>query len=111
MAVTYVFKCRTCGTGTTAFDRAIPEHFCPDGEADIVRDYAAEGVGIGTGVRESRNEMHTSGYRDLFLPTADDMASADDPSGQKGLHEWAETHQPKPENTHPAWPVMDKTQF
>ena len=108
----YCWKCRTCGTGTTSPSRdEPPEHNCESGEPDVRRDYTAEGVGIGPGVSESRVEMTTSGYRDLFLPTAEDMADQDDPSGQKGLRAWAETHAPAETNKRPAWPVMDKTQF
>lgn len=110
--VTYCWKCRTCGMGTTSPRRHVaPEHNCPDGVADVRRDYATENVGIGSGVRESRVEMTTSGYRDLFLPTADDFADQSDPSGQKGLRKWADEHAPKEDNKRPAWPVMEKTQF
>lgn len=110
--MTYCFKCLSCGDRVERHSRETPPHDCPSAEgARVVRDYSTENVGIGTGVRESRNELTTSGYRDLFLPTADDMATADDPSGQKGLREWAETHTPKDDNKRPAWPVMEKTQF
>jgi len=110
--MTYCWKCRTCGGGTqNDSNEVVPEHNCEMGTPDVVRDYASENVGIGSGVRESRNEMTTSGYRDLFLPTADDFADQDDPSGQKGLRQWAETHGPKEDNKRPAWPVMEKTQF
>ena len=110
--MTYCWKCRTCGGQTTNNDHSTtPEHNCEMGTPDVIRDYAAENVGIGAGVRESRTEMTTSGYRDLFLPTAEDMAGPDDPDGQKGLRKWAEEHTPKDDNKRPAWPVMEKTQF
>lgn len=112
MATVYCWRCRTCGASTTSnTNTEPPAHNCEAGEPRVRRDYAAEGVGIGSGVRESRVEMTRSGYRDLFLPTAEDMATQDDPSGQKGLREWAETHAPKEDNKHPIWPVMEKTQF
>jgi hypothetical protein len=111
MATVYCWRCRSCGASTISNEpHDPPAHNC-DLEPDVKRDYAAENVGIGTGVRESRMEMSTSGYRDLFLPTAEDMAGPDDPDGQKGLRKWAEEHTPKDDNKRPAWPVMDKTQF
>ena len=58
------------------------------------RDYRAEGVGIGRGVRVSRDGTdHDLG--ELFLPGNDEFMNADDPDGTKGLRGWHETHQPK----------------
>jgi hypothetical protein len=107
----YVYICST-GHRFQSRERGLdqcPKPDCPTPTAR--RDWRAEGVGIGEGVRESRKEMSNSGYRDLFLPTAEDMMSADDPTGQKGLREWAETHGPREDNKRPMYPEMDKRVF
>ena len=108
--MTYCFKCTGCGARVERTSRDIPLHDCPS-EGHVIRDYLAENVGIGEGVRESRREHTNSGYRDLFLPTADDYKSPDDPDGQKGLREWADTHGPREDNKRPMWPEMDRKVF
>jgi predicted nucleic acid-binding Zn-ribbon protein len=107
--MTYCFKCNACGAAFQLSDREAPG--CYECGEPLTRDWRAENVGIGSGVRESKREMTTSGYRDLFLPTADDFASTDDPSGQKGLRNWAETHGPKEGNTRPVYPEMERQVF
>jgi hypothetical protein len=82
---------------------------CPEGT--LRRDWKAEGVGIGPGVRESNVELTASGYRDLFLPTEADLSSADDPDGVKGMQEWMEEHEPKAGNKRPILPERTKTNF
>lgn len=107
---TYCFKCPDghAWTQETNIGTLCAE---PDCHMSAIRDWRAEAVGIGSGVRESRNEFTTSGYRDLFLPTADDMRTPEDPSGQKGLREWAETHGPKADNKRPVYPEMERKTF
>jgi hypothetical protein len=60
----------------------------------IVRDWRAEGVGVGRGVRVSRDGTNKD-LGELFLPGNDEFMSADDPDGTKGMRTWHDTHQPK----------------
>lgn len=108
--MTYCFVCPN-GHRTQAQNRDPLGYDCYDCGEPLRRDWQTEGVGIGEGVRESRREHTNSGYRDLFLPTADDYKSPDDPDGQKGLRDWAETHGPREDNKRPMWPEMDRKVF
>lgn len=77
-----------------------------------MRDYRAENVGINVDdLKRARDVGGVSAARDLFLPTAKEYESPSDPTGQKGLREWADRHQPASSNKKPAWPVMDKAVF
>lgn len=103
---TYCFKCRTCGaqfTGLTPGDAGELNLPCASCGGPIARDYKAEGVGIGAGVRVSRDGT-ASEMRDLFLPTNDDLKGPGDPDGTKGMREWRENHQPKEAVSTPMWP-------
>ena len=75
----------------------------------MVRDYGAEGVGIGPGVRASREVLSSDGYRQLFLPSADELRTPDDPTGQAAMREWRETH--VPHSKHPIEPEIERTTF
>lgn len=112
---TYCLKCPepTCTyTGTTPEHGLIGLLNCPfHGDAALLRDYKAEAVGIGSGVRESRSELSSSGYRDLFLPSEADLSSKDDPTGEKGMKEWMAEHEPKEGNKHPILPERTKHSF
>ena len=100
---TYCFRCRLCGATSTSPDRdAIPDHACPGVYA---RDYAAEGFGVGVGVRVSKTGTERD-QADLFLPHARDYASSEDPTGAKGLTAWNEQHGPRPGNKKPKRPEM-----
>ena len=90
MAV-YCFKCKTCGAQWTSQEFG---HICPDDRPDVVRDYRAEAVGIGEGVRVSRTGTDRE-LASLFLPGNDEFVGPGDPDGKKGAREWLETHQPK----------------
>lgn len=87
---------------------------CPCG-LPASRDYPAEGVGF-TGLAEMKRQREQgldglsgrSAQRDLFLPTADELRTPNDPTGQKGIREWAEKHEPRPSNDKPLWPAMEK---
>lgn len=108
--MTYCYICPNCDHKVEAQNRDV--RTCLScGTADYRRDWQGEGVGIGSGVRESNREHTVSGYRDLFLPTADDYRTPEDPSGQKGLRDWAETHGPAESNKSPRYPEMDKKIF
>jgi hypothetical protein len=104
----YLYKCDS-GHTWSAVERGLTA--CALCTSPLRRDYRAEAVGIGGGVRESRRELTPSGYRDLFLPNAQDMATPDDPDGQKGLREWSATHGPREGNKRPMYPAMDKKVF
>lgn len=69
----------------------------------MLRDYKAEGVGIGSGVRVSRDGLVSDQAR-LFLPTNDDFKGPGDPDGTKGMAQWRESHAPRPGNKKPFWP-------
>lgn len=60
----------------------------------MVRDYRAEAVGIGEGVRVSRTGTNIEQAR-LVLPNNGDFAGPGDPDGTKGMREWHDTHEPK----------------
>lgn len=63
-------------------------------EIDMVRDYRAEGVGVGAGVRVSRDGTNLDQAR-LFLPDNSEFAGPGDPDGKKGAREWLDSHEPK----------------
>lgn len=107
---TYCLVCTSCGATGTSFSNTL-ETPCPECGGQLRRDWRAEGVGIGSGVRESRVELSPSGYRELFLPTEAELSTADDPTGQKAMKEWMDEHEPKEGNKHPILPERTKTQF
>ena len=111
MAV-YCFTCPNCGRGRETPVREAVR--CQCGFYDK-RDYPAERVGFsGMAEMKKQREMGTDGLsgrkaqRDLFLPTAREMRTKADPTGQKGIREWAETHGPRPNNKKPLYPEMDR---
>ncbi len=95
--MTYVWRCVVCGSQR--------EGNSPDGIAvagserccelmTLKRDFRAEGVGIGSGVRVSRDgTLHEQSK--LFLPGNEDFKGPGDPDGTKGMREWHDTHQRK----------------
>jgi len=89
--MTFCFKCKTCGERWDSTQQL--GHLCP-GSPDVVRDYRAEMVGVGTGVRVSRDGTESE-IAALFLPDNDEFAGPGDPDGTKGMRKWHETHQPK----------------
>ncbi len=68
-------------------------------DTDMGRDYRAESVGIGAGVRVSRTGTNLDQAR-LFLPDNSEFAGPGDPDGKKGAREWLDTHQPKESSGH-----------
>jgi hypothetical protein len=103
---TYCFVCRNCGTRFTANTRAPEIPYCCD-EPVLSRDYRGEGVGIAVaGLRAEREAGGSAAVRDLFLPTAAEEATPDDPDGSKAIRAWNETHEPKNGNKNPVRPEM-----
>ena len=100
---TYCFRCPLCGRKTETTSRE-PAPTCTGPYKDddygrhfaleMVRDFKAEGFGIGSGVRVSRDGTVAEQAR-LFLPDNSEFAGPGDPDGTKGAREWLETHQPK----------------
>lgn len=75
------------------------------------RDYGAEGVGLGSGVKVSRDGTVRDSAA-LFLPDNRDFAGPGDPDGNKGMREWREEHTPRDSNKKPYWPgAVDKRTF
>lgn len=120
---TYCFKCPECGNTTTLAvrDREAPECFHiqpgawrPEDAHPVlmVRDYRAENVGVHTlQLKKEREAGGVSAIRDLMLPTAAEMATPEDPNGQKALQDWNERHVPAATNTRPVRPETDKRVF
>lgn len=89
----FCFKCLRCGLRWEQTDRFAD--FCWQcGSFEVHRDYKAEGVGIGPGVRVSRDGTMLDQAR-LFLPDNDDFKGPGDPDGTKGARKWLDEHQPK----------------
>ncbi len=98
---TYCFRCRGCGESWE--DSVVGPHYCPF--PDVIRDYRAESVGMAVvSLARERERGGPSAVRDLFLPTAKDLAGPHDPDGSKGIAEWNDTHDPKPGNKMPMRP-------
>ena len=112
---TYCFQCVN-GHYFEAGDRETV--LCPGCGAETRRDYGAEGVGF-NGIAEMRRQREQGldglsgrkAQRDLFLPTADELRTRSDPSGQKGIRDWAERHGPRDTNKKPLYPDMEKRTF
>lgn len=68
-------------------------------------------LGNVTALKRERERGGPSAVRDLFLPTAKELAGPGDPDGSKGIREWNEAHDPKPGNKRPMRPVADKAVF
>ena len=100
---TYVYRCPDCDWSYESREYIIAENRPIHCDFPVVRDYRAEGVGIGAGVRVSRTGT-TQDLAHLFLPTNDEFKGPGDPDGTKGMREWRETHQPKDGNAKPYWP-------
>jgi hypothetical protein len=62
-------------------------------------------------LKGERERGGSSAMRDLFLPTAKEVAGPGDPDGSKGIREWNETHDPKPGNKRPMRPESAKAVF
>ena len=116
--MTYVFRCDVCGERAEVSVRE-PVPWCIHRELAIVRpiepmrrDYRAENVAPQTvQLKREREAGGSSAVRDLFLPTAKELAGPGDPDGEKGIREWADSQKPKDGNKRPNWPEMKKKTF
>jgi hypothetical protein len=100
--MTFCFKCSFCGYVVETPVRD-PAPTCNHGMAPVCgedteipmdRDWKAEGVAVGRGVRVSRDGTMRE-QAQLFLPDNDEFKGPGDPDGTKGARQWLETHQPK----------------
>lgn len=95
---TYVF---TCPHGQS--HRILPTSegpgeapHCPVCAGPMRRNYRLESVGISVArLKREREHGNDRELRDLFLETAEEAATPDDPDGSKYIREWNETHEPK----------------
>lgn len=100
----YVYRCEA---GHTFESPTYGLSQCPEHPYILKRDYRSENVGIAVArLRMEREEGGSGAIRDLFLPTAEEYKSPEDPDGSKGIREWNERHAPKPGNKAPMRPEM-----
>lgn len=98
---TYCFACRECGERFSLPVNDAGETTCPAcGKCCIARDYRAEAVGVGSGVRVSRDGTVQDQAR-LMLPTNNDFRGPGDPDGTKGMRAWHDRFQPAADNPRP----------
>ena len=96
----YCFKCPQCGAQVDTTTREA--YYCGacareselSNMVAMVRDYRREAVGIGAGVRVSRDGT-VADQAKLFLPDNSDYAGPGDPDGTKGMKAWHEQFEPK----------------
>lgn len=93
----YCYKCPRCGSYTEVSGGAAAV-VCANDQEFMRRDYRAEAVGIGTGVRVSREGTDRE-RAELFLPSNRDLAGPGDPDGKKGAAEWLERFEPATSKT------------
>lgn len=105
----YCFICPECGYRVESTVRD-PAPGCLSHDVFMRRDYQTERAGIGSGVRVSRDGTNRD-QADIFLPTARELASPDDPDGSKGIKKWNDEHDPKPGNSAPVRPQGKKEVF
>lgn len=106
----YCFKCPRCGQRAETSSRDV-EPFCMacadrtpnDSGVFMVRDYRAEGVGLGSGVKVSRDGTNLDQAR-AFLPSNENFKGPGDPDGTKGMREWHERFEPRADNPRPIVP-------
>jgi hypothetical protein len=119
VAFTYCYMCSACGEVVTSPSRDAHIYHEHSGlQVELTRSYQAERAGF-TGLAEMKKQREQGldglsgrmAQRDLFLPTAEEMRSPTDPTGQKGIREWNEKHEPRPSNKAPLRPEYEKTQF
>jgi len=124
--MTYCFKCLWCGyrVDTNVREPAPTcKHFgtmtmgVVDEEVTMQRDYRAENVGVNVAELKSQRERGLDGesgrkaQRDVFLPTMSEFVGAGDPTGEKGMREWNDSHAPRETNKRPLYPDVPKRSF
>jgi hypothetical protein len=116
----YAFRCRGCGATDTLvspmYEIEGTELTCETPDCPVgwmTRDYRAENVGLNGMVemKRVREEGGNSAVRDLFLPTAKDFESPEDPDGSRGVRAWNDEHEPAPTNKKPWRPVSPRKSF
>jgi len=101
----YVFRCLNCGAPFESKNINTQQPVFCCAYPMLKRDYRAEGVGFSIpGRAKERRYEDKNELRDLFLPTAEEFISPDDPDGSKGIDHWNETHVPAEGNTNPIRP-------
>jgi hypothetical protein len=88
--MTFCWTCRECENRTTTSSRDL----VPVCHGSMRRDWFLEGVGVGAGVRVSRDGSQRE-QAELFLPNNDEFAGPGDPDGTKGMREWHAAHRGK----------------
>lgn len=68
-------------------------------------------LGNVTSLKRERERGGMSAVRDLFLPTAKELAGPGDPDGSKAIREWNDTHEPRMGNKRPLRPESPKAVF
>ena len=95
----FCFRCTECGAAFETTSRETPMHDCSGG-GNVIRDYRAEAVGLGSGVKVSRDGT-IADQKKLFLPDNDEFKGPGDPDGKKGMRAWHEQFAPKADNPNP----------
>jgi hypothetical protein len=93
----FCFKCTDCGATFESQARDVPAHFATH---KVIRDYRAESVGLGSGVKVSRDGT-VADQKKLFLPDNDEFKGPGDPDGKKGMRDWHERFAPRADNPSP----------
>lgn len=110
---TYVY---TCPHGQSHVNAPMQEGppaeapFCPVCDAPQKRVWSF-GLNNIVELRRERERGGMSAVRDLFLPTAKELAGPGDPDGSKAIREWNDTHEPKVGNKRPMRPEAPKAVF
>lgn len=92
---TYSFKCGMCDR-TRDTDRSVGDTRPPVCECGttMTRDYQTEWKTQAVHIPMHMSSRNTSNKSD-FLPSEKDFESPTDPSGEKGMKEWKDTHKLK----------------
>jgi len=108
----YTFYCPVCDRrGEVSADITVgPEAPVCHG-VEMRRDYRADSPRLG--LADLKKELHSGFHPNMVLPTAEELATPDDPDGSKGIREWNERFEPKEGNKHPLRPkaLHDKAVF
>lgn len=100
----FVFVCPEDGFRLETPERdPAPVHQHPNYDCAMRRDWKAEGVGVGSGVRVSRDGTLLD-QAHLFLPDNNEFKGPGDPDGTKGMRAWHERHAPAEGNKNPVHP-------